>query len=95
MSKTDDPDDEEEVEDDICGGCNGSGEGMYDGSTCNTCRGSGEVCGACGSAHGPNGSPDCSRGGEPDWDAIAEDRRELASLRDSESNDEVEWESPK
>lgn len=27
----------------ICGCCNGSGEGMYDGSTCGACRGSGEV----------------------------------------------------
>ena len=27
----------------ICGDCNGSGEGSYDGSTCWTCRGEGEV----------------------------------------------------
>ena len=27
----------------ICGTCNGSGEGMYDGSTCSRCGGSGEV----------------------------------------------------
>jgi len=27
----------------ICGDCNGSGEGMYDGSRCRTCGGSGEV----------------------------------------------------
>ena len=26
---------------DICGYCNGSGEGMYDGSTCYQCKGSG------------------------------------------------------
>jgi len=26
----------------ICGSCNGSGEGMYDGSTCRSCGGSGE-----------------------------------------------------
>jgi hypothetical protein len=26
----------------LCGSCNGSGEGMYDGSTCHTCGGSGE-----------------------------------------------------
>jgi hypothetical protein len=25
----------------ICGSCNGSGEGMYDGSTCHMCKGSG------------------------------------------------------
>lgn len=27
----------------ICSSCNGSGEGMYDGSTCRTCKGSGEA----------------------------------------------------
>ena len=27
----------------ICATCNGSGEGMYDGSVCSTCRGKGEV----------------------------------------------------
>lgn len=27
----------------LCLICNGSGEGMYDGSTCRTCKGSGEV----------------------------------------------------
>jgi hypothetical protein len=26
---------------DICGSCNGSGEGMFDGSICTTCHGSG------------------------------------------------------
>ena len=30
-------------EPDICGSCNGSGEGMYDGSTCSTCRGKGVI----------------------------------------------------
>lgn len=28
-------------EDDICSACNGSGEGMYDGSTCYKCKGCG------------------------------------------------------
>lgn len=28
---------------DGCGNCSGSGEGMYDGSTCQVCKGSGEV----------------------------------------------------
>lgn len=28
-------------EDDICSGCSGSGEGMYDGSNCYKCHGSG------------------------------------------------------
>lgn len=32
---------EEEPEDDICSGCSGSGEGMYDGSNCYKCGGSG------------------------------------------------------
>ena len=31
----------EEEEEDICSACNGSGEGMYDGSTCYKCRGAG------------------------------------------------------
>ncbi len=32
---------EEEEGDEICGQCNGSGEGMYDGSRCSACGGSG------------------------------------------------------
>lgn len=32
---------EEELEDDICSRCSGSGEGMWDGSTCNKCHGTG------------------------------------------------------
>lgn len=36
---------EDDDEDDICSGCSGSGEGMYDGSTCNKCHGCGvEPC---------------------------------------------------
>ena len=37
------PDDEDYNEDDepLCPHCNGSGEGMYDGSTCRSCGGSG------------------------------------------------------
>lgn len=31
----------DEDEEDLCGQCNGSGEGMYDGSTCRSCGGSG------------------------------------------------------
>lgn len=27
----------------ICPYCNGSGEGMYDGTRCSTCKGSGEI----------------------------------------------------
>ena len=27
----------------LCSNCNGSGEGMHDGTTCYVCRGSGEV----------------------------------------------------
>lgn len=33
----------EPMESVICGGCNGSGEGSHDGSTCRTCGGEGEV----------------------------------------------------
>ena len=32
---------EEDDEEEICSGCSGSGEGMYDGSTCYKCHGSG------------------------------------------------------
>lgn len=32
---------EEDDEDEICSWCNGSGEGMYDGSSCSKCKGSG------------------------------------------------------
>ena len=34
----DEPEDDEEL---LCAQCNGSGEGMYDGSRCGSCRGSG------------------------------------------------------
>lgn len=34
-------DDEDEDCDDICPGCNGSGEGMYDGTRCSRCKGRG------------------------------------------------------
>ena len=32
---------DDEPEDEICSGCSGSGEGMYDGSTCYKCKGCG------------------------------------------------------
>jgi len=32
---------EDDTEDEICSWCSGSGEGMYDGSTCHKCHGSG------------------------------------------------------
>lgn len=32
---------DDEPEDEICPGCSGSGEGMWDGATCNKCHGSG------------------------------------------------------
>lgn len=39
------PDDlkDDPLEEDICPSCNGSGEGMYDGTKCSSCRGKG-VC---------------------------------------------------
>lgn len=42
---TTEEDDEPEDEDDsgICPGCAGSGEGMYEGTRCHTCGGSGEL----------------------------------------------------
>ena len=40
----DDQDDPVAAEEDLlCGACAGSGEGMYDGSTCYSCRGTGTV----------------------------------------------------
>lgn len=35
-------DDDDDEYDDICSSCNGSGEGMWDGSTCRVCGGSGD-----------------------------------------------------
>ena len=43
----------------ICNSCNGSGEGMYDGSTCHACRGNGEYRDEC---------PDCWNQDEDDTD---------------------------
>lgn len=38
-----DDDDEEEYTDNYCSHCNGTGEGMWDGSVCNVCGGSGII----------------------------------------------------
>lgn len=35
--------DEEEIEDDLCGNCNGSGEGYADGTRCSVCKGKGAI----------------------------------------------------
>lgn len=43
--------------DDLCGACNGSGEGMYDGSTCPVCKGSGSGFSYC----------DCELGREAEY----------------------------
>lgn len=59
-------DEEEEEESETCGNCNGSGEGMYDGSTCSSCKGLGEI-----RRPGP----------EPDWDAMADAKQEDAEFR--------------
>ena len=32
-----------EFEHDMCSACNGTGEGQYDGSTCQTCKGKSEI----------------------------------------------------
>ncbi len=34
---------EQEEDENLCSMCNGSGEGMWDGSRCSSCNGSGEV----------------------------------------------------
>jgi len=63
------PEDEDEDEDEefgICGACNGSGEGMYDGSTCYACGGAGEACGTCG--RGPNRGRHGCQCGREDYD---------------------------
>lgn len=42
MNEHEEPDEpDEDDEDEICSWCSGSGEGMYDGSTCQKCHGSG------------------------------------------------------
>ena len=45
----------------ICIACNGSGEGMYDGTRCRSCGGSGT---------------ERTERDEPDWDALRKDRME-------------------
>jgi len=37
---------------DICGICNGSGEGYWDGSTCSSCKGSGNEVNYCSCERG-------------------------------------------
>ena len=59
----------------ICTACNGSGEGMYDGSTCGVCGGEGEICAACnGSGEGMYDGSTCGVcGGEGEvWVEITE-----------------------
>lgn len=48
-------------EPEICGACNGSGEGQYDGTRCTSCGGSGT---------------ERRERDEPDWDAMRKDRIE-------------------
>jgi hypothetical protein len=43
LETPDDPDPDDDGEPRICGNCDGSGEGMHDGSTCGVCRGRGEI----------------------------------------------------
>ena len=42
----------------ICSRCNGSGEGMADGSTCPTCKGSGEITCECKVVGAPTSKED-------------------------------------
>ena len=46
----------------LCGHCNGSGEGIYDGSHCSICRGSGVSYDSCSYCYGTDGEvePVCS-----------------------------------
>jgi hypothetical protein len=84
-------------------------EDAEDESECQTCDGEREIEGArvcgqpsrggcsdgmCGGCFESYPCPDCGDESEPDWDAIADDRRDERALRDSEPEDEVKWESP-
>ena len=60
------PDDDEH---DICPQCAGSGEGMYDGTRCRSCGGSGV---------------ERTERDEPDWDAMRKERAELAYMSGDE-----------
>lgn len=53
----------------ICTACNGSGEGMYDGTRCRSCGGSGV---------------ERTERDEPDWDALRKERAELAYMNGDE-----------
>jgi hypothetical protein len=55
-------------DDDICGSCNGSGEGSYDGSVCGVCGGSGVI----------------ERDYEPDFDPDDYDDRDSYDVRSRE-----------
>ena len=62
-------------DDEICPACNGSGEGMYDGTRCRSCGGSGV---------------ERTYRDEPDYDAMRKDRieRELAAEWADQNGDE-------
>ena len=60
---------EAEHEPGICTHCNGSGEGMYDGTRCRSCGGSGV---------------ERTYRDEPDWDAMRKERAELAYMNGDE-----------
>lgn len=64
-SDNDEPEDDEPL---ICIGCNGSGEGMYDGTRCRSCGGSGV---------------ERAERDEPDWDAMRKDRIERELIGES------------
>ena len=59
---------EQAHDDEICLACNGSGEGMYDGTRCRSCGGSGV---------------ERTYRDEPDWDAIRKDRIERELMGES------------
>lgn len=72
---------------DECDSCDGEGV-IETGPHCT--RGSCDDCGGCYKEYP---CPDCSKEpDEPDWDSMADDRKELAILRGQDN--EVDWESP-
>jgi hypothetical protein len=85
---------EEDAEDErTCETCDG--ERTVEGSrVCGNTRAGGCADGMCGGCYQSLPCPECGEDIEQDWDSIAEDRAESRALRDAESDDEVDSESP-
>jgi hypothetical protein len=53
----------------ICNSCNGSGEGLYDGSTCGSCKGAGSYDMGCEHCYANEGAvDDCYEPTDSDYD---------------------------